>query len=436
MKINRLELQNYRGIREMTLDFDPTLNVFAGANGAGKSSIVHCIAILISRLTWRIVSSRNKGRSFSENDVLSGQKHAKCTIHAEIKGKPCSWTVGKSLLKGTRPALTEQSELKEIVASVGEDLHKNPDASIPLAILYSTNRSVVKVPLRVKKKHLFDQLVALEGSLSEEREEADFKLFFEWFRNREDIENENRRYVDHLFRPDYWEFPDRQLEAVRRALASFMPEFSDLQVRRKPKLRMVVNKKGREFAIEQLSDGEKCLVALIGDLARRLAIANPSLEDPLTSEAVVLIDEIDLHLHPSWQRMIVPRLLETFPNCQFFLTTHSPQVLGETEPRHIFMLFQDENDHIAFFKPSQARGLTSNGILEELMRPPRYSRPLSRNMEVADKLENIFNLIENERFKSAREKMEELKAELHGDIPDLLRAQSLLTMLEDEEETL
>jgi len=352
MKINRLEIENFRGIREMEIDFDPRLNLFTGVNGAGKSSIVHCLAILISRLTQRILSGKDEGRSFTEDDVRQGEKYTRSTIHVEIKNKNYHWTAGKSILKGKKPALTNESETEGLADSVRDELDEDIMTGIPLAALYGTNRSAVKVPLRVNEKLMSDQLAALEDSLIGEREDADFRLFFEWFRNREDIENENRRYLHDTFRPEDFEFPDRQLGAVRNALKAFMPEFSDLQVRRKPKLRMVVKKNCSEFSIEQLSDGEKCLIALIGDIARRLAIANPSLNDPLQGKAVILIDEIDLHLHPSWQRMILPGLLATFPNCQFVITTHSPQILGETDARHIFLLCRDEKNQIVCSRPS------------------------------------------------------------------------------------
>lgn len=78
----------------------------------------------------------------------------------------------------------------------------------------------------------------------------------------------------------------------------------------------------------QLSDGEKCTLALFGDIARRLAIANPSLDDPLQGDGVVLIDELELHMHTSWQRKVISMLKKTFPNIQFIITTHSPQILG------------------------------------------------------------------------------------------------------------
>lgn len=120
-------------------------------------------------------------------------------------------------------------------------------------------------------------------------------------------------------------------------------EFDELQVKRNP-LRLAVKKNGREYSVDQLSDGEKCTLALIGDLARRLALANQNSENPLAGSGIVLIDEIELHMHPSWQRKVFPVLRKTFPNIQFIVTTHSPQVLGEVSNQfNLFMLSENEN---------------------------------------------------------------------------------------------
>lgn len=86
-------------------------------------------------------------------------------------------------------------------------------------------------------------------------------------------------------------------------------------------------------------------MTLFGDLSRRLALANPQLENPCEGEGVVLIDEIDLHLHPSWQRQIVPALKRTFPHVQFIITTNSPQVLGEIDDTfQIYQITRKQND--------------------------------------------------------------------------------------------
>jgi predicted ATP-binding protein involved in virulence len=109
----------------------------------------------------------------------------------------------------------------------------------------------------------------------------------------------------------------RNLAYVKMALKEFMPEFSDFRVQRKP-LRMKATKNGKDYTIQQLSDGQKCFIALVGDLARRLVIANPRSEKPLEGKGVVLIDELDLHLHPEWQQKMIVDLRTTFPNIQFF----------------------------------------------------------------------------------------------------------------------
>jgi predicted ATP-binding protein involved in virulence len=129
---------------------------------------------------------------------------------------------------------------------------------------------------------------------------------------------------------------------------------------------MTVKKQGQELIVNQLSDGEKCSLAMVGDLARRLAITNPGLRNPLEGSAVVLIDEIELHLHPKWQREIIPALTRTFPNCQFIITTHSPQVISQVKPDGIYIL-EATPEGIVAKQPESSFGRDSNRILEDLM---------------------------------------------------------------------
>lgn len=115
--------------------------------------------------------------------------------------------------------------------------------------------------------------------------------------------------------------------------------------------------------VSQLSDGERGILALVLDLTRRLAQANPSMEDPAAeAEAVVLIDELDLHLHPKWQRQIVTKLTKTFPKCQFIATTHSPQIVGEVGHRRIQMIADGQ-----VYSPTHSYGVDSSRVLEEIM---------------------------------------------------------------------
>lgn len=204
-----------------------------------------------------------------------------------------------------------------------------------------------------------------------------------------------------------------------------MPDFENLRVKRNP-LRMIAMKHGSEIRIDQLSDGEKCLMAMIGDLARRLAIANPTLDDPLTGEGVVLIDEIELHLHPAWQRNFITKLIHVFSHCQFVLSTHSPQVLGEVPGSCLRILHREETGEIQCYTPKQALGLDSAEILEELMGSSR------REKQTDKELNDIFVLIDQGRFAEAKTTIALLKEKLNGGIPEMVRAEGLIAMLESD----
>ena len=156
---------------------------------------------------------------------------------------------------------------------------------------------------------------------------------------------------------------------------------------------------------------------MIGDIARRLAIANPSLDNPLEGEGIVLIDEIELHLHPQWQRKIIPALKRTFPNCQFFITTHSPQVLSNIKRENIFIL---ENFEIVKNTP-HSYGRDSNSILYDLMnvtKRPEHSQKI---------IDQMFDLMEKEDTNSliqAKELLKQLEIMLGEEDTEIIRATS------------
>ncbi|MCP4550772.1 MAG: AAA family ATPase, partial [Bacteroidetes bacterium] len=182
----------------------------------------------------------------------------------------------------------------------------------------------------------------------------DFDDFLTWFRLEEDWENQNKLEKG-------LDFINPSLDVVRNAIRLFFSnisstDFSDLKVKRAtrngayhygdPRLRrgssLTLRANNQELKVNQLSAGQKILLLIVSDLAHRLAVANPSKPDPLRGEGVVLIDEIELHLHPQWQREVIPALLRVFPNLQFIITTHSPQVLSNVERDEVFIL-EDNN---------------------------------------------------------------------------------------------
>lgn len=429
MKATRLRLIHFRSARDLTIDLEPGLNLLVGVNGAGKTSILGGLAILLSWAAARLRSPNASGRRILDTDIHNEKRFSwlelKCRMeapeHREISWRLTQVRKGRNLHIDPKDPLHGMTSLTALNNWASEARNQigqsNGQVNIPLFVYYPVNRSVLDIPLRIRKAHAFDILDAYDSAFTVG---ANFRDFFEWFRNREDLENERYRESGNLTE-------DPQLCAVRKAIMGFLPEFSGISVKRNP-LRMEVTKNGKKYRVDQMSDGEKCLFAMVGDLARRLAIANPDREDSLQGEGIVLIDEIDLHLHPAWQRRVVSKLTGTFPNCQFIVSTHSPQVFGEVDAQCIRRLTVDEFLHgLVSTTPGQALGLDSSEILDEHMEAQ------SRNQEVAKTLTEIFRLIDSEQFPEAKARIDELRGQLKGSIPELVRAESLITMLEPNE---
>ena len=455
MKLEKLVLENFRSIgKTLELPLESDLTVLAGANGSGKSTILDALAILLSWVVARVRRAGGSGTPISELSINNTAGYARVRAVSTFP-QDLHWQLVKTKKGHIKPyCATELDTVSKYVNSIQLRISESQQkCDIPLFAYYPVNRAVLDIPLRIRQSHDFNLLEAWEESLIGA---ANFRHFFEWFRNREDLENEERilssrqgrqlvestyyglfkkqKWFQESMRGENWKntgVSDTQLDAVRIALQAFMPSFAEFSVRRNP-LRMTVKKSGKEIRIDQLSDGEKCLIALVGDLARRLAIANPVRENPLEGEGVILIDEIDLHLHPSWQRKILASLVRTFPGCQFVVSTHSPQVLGEAEPRQVRLLRQDEERGFSYYIPAQAKGLNSNEILDELMRHDGNS--LTRNQETQEKLDRLFALIDQDKFTDAKTLIAEMKQQLHGDIPDIVRAESLIFMLDEDGE--
>lgn len=431
MKVKRLKMTSFRGISDLTLDFQTDQpNVIIGINGVGKSSILDSISVLLSWLIAPIqfnpesrttlikqqglVSSSErerdlaKGRYYKEQDIKIGNNQTYNEITLLLDSQEVNWSL--TTAQEVRGIVTgiNLSELESVTNDLRRQWQVSPEANLPLAVYYPVNRAVLDITLEIPKKNHFAQIDAYEQAIA--GTQIGFVNFFQWFRLLEDVENEERR--------DNLDYRDHQLEAVRQAISSLMPGFSNLRVRRSP-LRMTATKQGQELIVNQLSDGEKGLMAMVGDLARRLAIANPSLRDPLQGEGVVLIDEIELHLHPKWQREIIPVLRKTFRNCQFIVTTHSPQVISEVKPNGIYIL-EATSEGVVAKRPESSYGRDSNRILEDLMGVP------ARPQEIKDDILKLFRLIDKGDIDGARQLRQQLADQIGTDEPEFVRADVLM----------
>jgi predicted ATP-binding protein involved in virulence len=384
-----LTLTNYRGFEQATIDLDRPLTVLFGVNGSGKSSVLNALATAATNLyAYAYANVAGYWRFYADNhDIREGSDCAELSV---------DWTNADVSITVTEAfARDQQSDARQPVGDVGA-LYR---AARALTIFYGSAREVATdssafIPVQRDNGQTpdrpelatYDALVV--GHLK-------FRTLFQWFKNREDTENELK-----VSRQDLT-LEDPQLAAVRRAVAGMLPGFSGLRIQRDP-LHMVILKGDTLLAVDQLSDGERLLLALTADLARRLAITYADAPDPLSGEAIVLIDEVELHLHPTWQRRVLGALRSTFPNCQFIVTTHSPQVLSEV-PNDSVVLVKD----FQFVRPgAPTAGRDSNAILTEAMGTP--DRPVAQ----AAAIESIAALLDEGRHAEARAQLDALALQL------------------------
>lgn len=362
MKLKHLYIDSFRGLKTVCLqDLDPRVNLFVGVNGAGKSSILDAISLLMTWYMARIQNVKGRGKDIPLDDISLHAVHG-CTIELTFEDLT-RWKLYRSS-KYKKEDKSDLTELNQKVASIREAMEADETTCLPVIAHYGVNRIVrdkyPRMPRGKQQEHVLDTYKnALKGGQL-------FSDFYRWFRLSEDYENE-------IYKETQQANTDRGLNAVRQAMQSVFPEYTQMKVGRRPNALYLV--KGEDkLKINQLSDGEKCYITLVCDLARRLAVANP-VGNPLEGEGIVLIDEVDLHLHPLWQQTVISKLKETFPNLQFFITTHSPIVASDVDgavyavkdgmltPQRTFGKLSS-NILSSVFEVSMARSLYVQGLFE------------------------------------------------------------------------
>ena len=406
MKLERVEVENYRAIEKIDLPLDPDLTVFHGDNGHGKTSVLSAIAAGLGSIPRLLPEVSGVG--FLKTD-RRGQRPLRVMLRTR---DGIEWDRRRLGQQGTasRRTSTRRRTLKEKMdAIVAADREGAEPLDLPIVAFYDTNRAVFDAPHRRRgSKTEFPRYAALEGALAPR---TNFREFFKWFYalEHEELQERNeRRDFDYRL---------RDLDAVREAIARMAPGVSEPRIKFRP-LRFAVSMesesgKPEEFALDQLSGGYQIVLALAADLARRMAQGNPHLADPLESEAVVLIDEVDLHLHPWWQQRILVDLRRTFPNTQFIVSTHSPQVLTTVPPEQIVEL-RREGGHIVVGRPSAPTfGAEAGDVLFTVMRVDE--RPAAEHNEFVKKLGEYMRLVDDGRgqskkAKALRNELEDLSA--------------------------
>ena len=416
MHITKLKLENFRGFAELELELDKELNVFIGENGSGKSSVLDAIRMLLSSYVHLLTYAAVPKINISETDIHLNKSTSSLSITVTtVENSQLYWGQYLYDVIEESTGIYKRITPNQSILLNSKDIQNQNKQNSNIFIHYSVNRSVIKTPLGIKNQHYFTELDAYEDCLSRE---SNFPSFFLWFRLREDLELETKQ--------DDITHSDLQLNAVRDAIAEILPEYTKPRIRRNPP-RMEITKElnGTKeiLRIDQLSDGEKCMIAMVGDIARRLAIANPNLEDPLQGNGIVMIDEIELHLHPRWQQVILSRLKKTFLNVQFIITTHSPLVINNIKDDDALFVLKPTPEGITHTRHKGVYGKDIIRIIEDVM-----GMETTRPSKIQKALDELFADLDQQKLNDAEEKLKKLEETLGRD-PDLTRARTWLRRL-------
>jgi len=415
MIVTHLKLTNLRAMDAAEFRFQPGFNLIVGVNGVGKTSVLDALVVCLSAVTKQANNLRTRVEAFARDDIRVGAEAltVECGIrlrerdYTYLVHKPRETSAPQQKKAGMpREQIHDTPERTEFLGETPAPMSGKEAGGRPLAVLFSTNRAVPSERAPSKGVSAGGVAAALADAFA--HRELRLGEFAAWMRVQEALRKE---------RPA----AGRVLVSFEDAVTRFLPDYANLRLGGDVDHQLWIDRGSTTIPVRQLSDGERGILALVLDLTRRLAQANPNLNDPAAkAEAIVLIDEIDLHLHPKWQRQIVHNLNAAFPRCQFIATTHSPQVIGEISRDRIHLLIDG-----GVKVPSVAYGADSNWILDHVMEGASSGTPAARKLE--SEVEDAMALGQLAR---ARAKLEELRLLIDGETGQFARLEGSLSSLE------
>ena len=418
MRVTRLKLANVRAVEVAEFHFRPGFNLVAGVNGVGKTTVLDTLAVCFSAVVRHANRRPRYGRSFEVDDIRvgAGALQAECDLvcagdkHGYLLHRFRDRNPLRDEVQWSREEEKAYSRpIEEFYGGIPTDGKGGRPEGQVLAVLFSTSRSVASDRASRQDVSAGSVAAAFAGALlNRGLQLGDFAV---WMRAQRALSSE---------RPA----SKRMLAAFDKAVTRFLPGYRNLRpAGENSNHSLLIDCGATPLPVRQLSDGERGVLAMVLDLIRRLAQANPTMQDPAAeAEAVVLIDEIELHLHPGWQRRIVGNLTETFPKCQFIATTHSPQVIGEVAHDRIQIITNGE-----VYSPTHSFGVDSSRVLEEIMDAP------PRTTVVEELLTKVSQEVGKQQYEKARGLLAQLVDRLGENDPEVTRISTLLDFLEGEE---
>lgn len=396
--LEKVNIKNYKAIEEIDIDLKPGINLLIGDNGAGKTSVLEGIAVALSGLFVNVAGVSTK--NFVKEDVRMiidplGDASTSVTYCEPISagcslkicaGQEFKWNRIKEELSSTHTKIDDKT-----VCTWMKKLTNQTDSILPVVSFQSAARAwkVRRGDFGTElQKKLDDRRCGYIGCLDSS---MDVKSIQQWCMKQEVIAV-NKGKV-------------REYETFKNIISTFMKEINELdespEVYYSPQFGELAYKDSKEdMAISKLSAGYQSLLWMIMDLAYRVCLLNPELSDRSQIKGIVLIDEIDMHLHPKWQWNIIKALSIIFENVQFIIATHSPIVISSAKEANLILL--DEEQGVTYLP--ECYGYAVEDVL--CYRQESVSRPKNVKMLI----DQINESVEDENFYNAEKALTQLKS--------------------------
>ncbi|MBQ1779274.1 MAG: AAA family ATPase [Succiniclasticum sp.] len=436
MYVSKIRMQNFRCYTDFTMQFSPKVTVIVAENGRGKTAILDGLAITMA--PYLAAFPGIKARNFQPNDVrmvvdvpqtqdelqIKRMKYLlPVVLETEVKaddGKAYSWKRELKSVKGKTSSVSAKF-VSDYGKRIADELNQPGDQDIILPVLgyYGTSRMWNDSSLLKRKKV---DLSRSSGYVECLEPSGSYNTFAQWFR----YATESALEYDHIIAEKKLnkKNPYREiLNAINKAIVTCIQSmgWTDLKYSFAAQNLLICHPEKGELPLEAMSDGARSVISMAADIAYRMARLNPDMGEDVTlkTSGVVLIDEVDMHLHPSWQQTVVNDLVKAFPKVQFIVTTHSPQVLTSVPAECIRILHWD-NDLVDIEEPTFSLGAESSQLLRDIQHVE--SRPGS--LPIVQALQRYLQLVNEDKWDSeeALALRETLDRWSQGREPALVRA--------------
>jgi len=336
MKVHKIQLENFRCFESMVFEFSSNFNVVIGDNGSGKTALLHGLCVAISSIFLGIDGVNS--RSINRNDVrlvnygnnIEYQYPSEIICLATVWGEKTEWS--RSREGRSKKTKLQNIQIKKMSQKYQKEVRQGKNVDLPV-IAYFPARRIWELPMDLE---LVEKGSRFRGYDKAIMPTSNYKFFINWFKTKELAALQNRQ--------DFF-----KLKVVKKAVSNCIDTCEDIFYGIDNSALVMKFSDGKILPFNRLSDGFKNMMAVVSDIAYRCVTLNPHLEtDALNSLGTILIDELDLHLHPSWQKKVITDLKRTFPNLQFIAATHSPLVLRSMKNDDKIILL--EYDKLVLFR--------------------------------------------------------------------------------------